>query len=111
MFHHQRLWCFEMTLETARRVPDLVGKWPRGYGDLADQLKRAISSIALNTAEGNERKSPKDRARFFDIARGSAAEAAAAIEVSRAFQITTAEDAAFFLDKLIQIVRMLAKLT
>lgn len=46
-----------------------------------DQLDRASTSIPLNIAEGNGKYTPKDRCRFFDIARGSAFECAAVLDV------------------------------
>ena len=51
---------------------------------LADQLRRAASSVALNLAEGN-RRAGQDRLQFFRIAAGSAAEVRAAMEVARAW--------------------------
>jgi four helix bundle protein len=46
-----------------------------------DQLDRASASIPLNIAEGNGKFSGKDRARFLEIARGSALECAACLDV------------------------------
>src|SRR5881296_2813321 len=46
-----------------------------------DQLDRASTSIPLNIAEGNGKFSAKDRARFFEMARGSALECAACLDV------------------------------
>src|SRR6266404_8738014 len=46
-----------------------------------DQLDRASTSIPLNIAEGNGKFSAKDRARFLEIAQGSALECAAALDV------------------------------
>ena len=51
---------------------------------LADQLRRAASSVALNIAEGN-RRAGQDRIQFFRIAAGSAAEVRAALEVAVAW--------------------------
>ena len=42
--------------------------------ELADQLYRAVCSIGSNIAEGYSRTSPKDRARFYEYALGSARE-------------------------------------
>ena len=50
--------------------------------DLRDQALRAAKSACLNIAEANGRTSPADRKRVFAIARGEAAEAAAAVEIA-----------------------------
>jgi four helix bundle protein len=42
---------------------------------LADQLYRAVGSIAANIAEGYSRRSGRDQARFYEYALGSAREA------------------------------------
>ena len=48
---------------------------------LRDQLDRASVSIVLNTAEGAGRVSPADKARFYAMARGSATECAAVLDL------------------------------
>jgi four helix bundle protein len=52
--------------------------------NLADQLRRAATSAALNTAEGN-RRDGRDRASRFRIAAGECAEAATAVQVAAAW--------------------------
>src|SRR5262249_20900868 len=46
-----------------------------------DQLDRASTSIPLNIAEGNGKFSIKDRARYLQMAHGSALECAACLDV------------------------------
>ena len=48
---------------------------------LADQVRRAASSVTLNIAEG-ERRAGKDQAHLFRIAAGSCAEVRAALDVA-----------------------------
>ncbi|HDY75831.1 MAG TPA: four helix bundle protein [Candidatus Marinimicrobia bacterium] len=49
--------------------------------NIADQLDRASISIPLNTAEGNGKTYPKDRKRYFEIARASVLESASCLDV------------------------------
>ncbi len=75
---------------------------------LADQLRRAASSVALNLAEGN-RRTGQDRVQFFRIAAGSAAEVRAALEVGRAWgSVAGSEPAEVELDR---VLAMLWRLT
>jgi four helix bundle protein len=49
---------------------------------LADQLKRAASSTALNLAEGAGRYTKADQKRFFDIAFGSLRESQSILDLA-----------------------------
>lgn len=110
MFNHQKLHCYRLALEVAKRVPNLVDRWPTGTGYLVDQLRRALCSVLLNIGEGNGRRSPKERRRFFDIARGSAVEAATAIEVAQAMGWVSEKESLHLMDLLLQAVKILYKL-
>ena len=72
-----------------------------------DQLDRASTSIPLNIAEGNGKFSTKDRARFLEIARGSALECAACLDVLVARKLTTAAQIEEAKENLVRIVQML----
>lgn len=50
-------------------------------GAVRDQLDRSSTSIPLNIAEGNGKYSIKDRTRYLEVARGSALESAACLDV------------------------------
>jgi four helix bundle protein len=45
------------------------------------QLDKASTSIPLNIAEGSGKYTPKDKNRFYDIARGSASESSSCLDV------------------------------
>ncbi|MEP6604006.1 MAG: four helix bundle protein [Spartobacteria bacterium] len=72
-----------------------------------DQLDRASTSIPLNIAEGNGKFSAKDRARFLEMARGSALECAACLDVLLVRKLATDEQIAVQKEKLARIVQML----
>ena len=75
----EKLDCYRVALEFQALAGRLLPK--RGHSVLRDQLDRASVSIALNIAEGAGRFSPADKARFYAIARGSATECAAVVDV------------------------------
>ena len=84
--NHERLECYQMLVEVAARIAKLTKRWPRGYGDLEDQIERAISSSILNVAEGNgKRAAYAERHRFFNISLGSIAEVSACLDLCLAF--------------------------
>src|SRR5438874_8334142 len=72
-----------------------------------DQLDRASTNIPLNIAEGNGKFSTADRARFLEIARGSALECAACLDVLVARKLSTLERTVPAKEQLVRIVNML----
>jgi len=74
------------------------------------QLERASTSIPLNIAEGNGKGSPRDRARFWQIALGSAVECAACLDVAVARGSVPDETAAAGKRQLLEIANMLGAL-
>jgi four helix bundle protein len=67
----------------AMLLNELRNAGPGFHREVCDQLDRASLSSLLNTAEGNSKRQGKQRAKFFDDARGSAAERADASMPSR----------------------------
>ena len=72
-----------------------------------DQLDRASTSIPLNIAEGNGKISERDRARFLEIARGSALECAACLDVLLVRGFATEDVVCGAKERLSRIVAML----
>ncbi len=75
-----------------------------------DQLDRASTSIPLNIAEGNGKFSARDRARFFEMARGSALECAACLDVLIVRKLAKEEPLVAQKERLVRIVEMLVGL-
>jgi len=84
---------------------------PPGQAIVAEQLWRASVSIPLNIAEGYGRRGKKDRARFYDIARGSAHECGALLDASIVLHL--AEEQALSRGRILlyRIVCMLVKMS
>jgi four helix bundle protein len=73
-----KLHCYQVALELHAQCSVLVSMLNRV---VRDQLERASLSVILNTAEAGGRRSRRDKARFYAIARGSATEVAALLDV------------------------------
>ena len=77
---------------------------------LRDQLDRAAASVVLNVAEGSGRTGAADRAHFCAIARGSAFECAAVLDILHARRVlaTLAHREGRVL--LVRVVQMLSRM-
>ena len=82
---------YRRSIELVSIVREVIDGLPPGYAFLADQLRRAVSSVPLNFAEGAGKMSQRDRRRYFIMARGSANEVAAAFDVASAFGLISVE--------------------
>jgi four helix bundle protein len=75
---------YDLALELIRACRPLIERVARRDRSLAEQLRRAVQSAALNLREGNRRVGG-DRLHSFRIAAGSADEVVGALEVAEAF--------------------------
>ncbi|MBI2568266.1 MAG: four helix bundle protein [Candidatus Schekmanbacteria bacterium] len=81
--HHENLDCYQTALSLLALATRLLKDLPRRQGELGDQLRRATISIPPGIAEGHAKRSPRDRSRSYDSARGSATESGAILDAAR----------------------------
>ena len=74
---------YDRSVDLLRTLAPLLSSLVASDAKLADQLRRAAQSVALNIAEANQR-THRDRRNRFRIALGSAAEVAACLDVALA---------------------------
>ena len=79
-FDHEKLNVYQAAIRFVACSSSLLEQVPKSCA-VHNQLDRAATSIPLNIAEGNGRYRSADRCRYFDIARGSALESAAYLDV------------------------------
>lgn len=106
---HEKLTVYQEAIAFVVWVETLADKLPKRLV-VTDQLDRSSTSIPLNIAEGNGKFTGPDRCRFFDIARGSALESAACLDVLVARRVLTVEEVASGKERLVRIVSMLVGL-
>ena len=93
VFGYRKLIAYQKAKEIVKRTYKLLKKFPaeERYA-MCDQLRRASVSITSNIAEGVNRFSIKDKARFIEIAYGSLMEVSSQFEISEELgYITTAD--------------------
>ncbi|MBC7949174.1 MAG: four helix bundle protein [Chitinophagaceae bacterium] len=80
---HTALEVFKASEELVTECYKTTRKFPNDEKfTLVQQIRRAAISVHLNIAEGCSRKSENERARFFEISRGSIVEIDTAINIS-----------------------------
>ncbi len=109
MFDHEKLRVYQEALRFAASTENILERIKKP-SPIHDQLDRARTSILLNIAEGNGRYTAADRCRFFDMARGSALECAACLDLLAIKNVITKTDQQLAKENLEKIVSMLVGL-
>lgn len=82
-FYFRRLDVYRNAKQLSRLIYELLRKYPAEERfALCSQLRRAVTSIPINIAEGFGRFSSKEKAHFIEIAFGSVTEILCEIELS-----------------------------
>ena len=114
IFDHEKLDVYQLELSFVAWVTGLLDEVRNSgtgfYREVCDQLDRASLSCLLNTAEGNGKRPGKQRAKFFDDARGSSVECAACLDALVAKRLATTPQIAEGKSLLLRVVGILTKL-
>ena len=110
MLHFQKLDVYQRSIEFLALAHEIRARLPKGHADLADQLRRSAQSIPQNIAEGCGRTTRADKAKHYTIARGSAMESAAHLDVMRVDELIETDLFERGIELLERIVAMLTKL-
>jgi len=73
---------YQRSLDLVSLARQVITELPVGCGFLADQLRRAAAAVVLTFAEGYDKGSLAEQRRFFRMARGSAQEVLAILDVA-----------------------------
>jgi four helix bundle protein len=109
MFSHEKLIVYRKAIDFVAWTQSIIESLP-GKVSARDQLDRASTSVPLNIAEGNAKFSKPERARFFQIAHGSAVESAACLDVLVARRLVACDTAELGKVQLVEVVNMLLAL-
>jgi four helix bundle protein len=114
LFDHEKLNLYRVELAFIAWIADFLGDVAQSSvqyrRELIEQLDRASLSVLLNTAEGNGKRQGRQRAKFFDDARGSAFECAACLDASVAKRFVSVDRVRPGKEMLARVVAMLTRL-
>jgi four helix bundle protein len=111
-FDHEKLDVFGVAIDFVIAADEIASGAVdgKGHGDLADQLRRASTSIVCNLAEGAGEYAPREKARFYRLSKRSATECAALVEIYRRLVLVQPDVADRSRATLLRIVSMLVRL-
>jgi four helix bundle protein len=107
---HEKLEVYQISVKFLAVAYRLIDSAPRGNGSVLDQLRRASQSIILNIAEGAGYPSTGKTKHHYAIARGSALECGAALDILKIIGIGDETLILEGKERLVSIVSMLSKM-
>ena len=110
MLSFKKLNVYQFSIKFLKIAFDINASLPRGHAKLADQLKRGAMSIPLNIAEAAGKVSPAEASQHYAIARGSAMECSAVLDVIRTANLLKEPRLEAGDEILIRVVAMLTKM-
>ena len=110
LLDHENLDVYRLALEFLALSLLILDSIPASRRELRSQLERAAMSVPLNIAEGCGKPSPPDRARYHGIARGSAMECGALLDVCGLMALATTAQVDQGKRLLSRVVAMLTKM-
>jgi len=109
-FDHEKLDVYKVTIEFIVLTDKIIENLPRGKAYLSDQLQRAGSSVLLNIAEGAGEYASNEKSRFYRMAKRSATECAAILDICLRLKLIEEEKYVEGRYLLLRIVSMLIKM-
>lgn len=109
-FDHEKLDVYQAAIDFVILINTVVENLPRGRAYIADQLQRAGASVPLNIAEGSGEFSVNEKIRFYRMAKRSATECAAILDICRRLEIIDENNYSKLRELLMRIVSMLIKM-
>ncbi len=103
------LWVYDLALDVVRGVAPVIREVEKRDADLARQMRRCVSSVPLNVAEGEGVRGGNQRLRF-ESALGSAREVRACVDVAVAMGYVDADAQGALVDRIDHVVAVLFKL-
>ena len=110
MIAYEKLEVYQLSLDCVELCVGTAQTVPKGYSELSTQLKRAIFSVSLNIAEGAGKSGFCDKKRFYEIAKGSAMESAAVLDILHRLKFIEDEKYRKLKGLLHRVISMLSKL-
>jgi len=107
----RKLVVYQRAMDALVRVNQLCLRLPREFLFVAWQARRAASSVILNTTEGAAEDRPLEKARMYRLARRSAWETQAALEIGVRLDVFDPHDVSVADEELDRVSAMLWTLT
>ena len=108
--NYESLDVYQAAIAHLALASKIVAELPAGYSTVTDQFRRAALSVVLNIAEGYGKLGKQDQRRFYSIARGSAMECGAVIDVLAVLNLIAGENRREAKSLAVRVVQMLTKM-
>lgn len=106
----RKLIAWQEAMKLGIKIYAIIGRFPRPYWHLVDQMGRAASSVASNIAEGSAMPTKAHRNAFYAHARGSAVELDNFSELCFRLKLITQAEYNDLLDHLARVTYLITRL-